>query len=109
MKGPQPCLWVSGARCMFSATRCGGPMRPTYRLIPLLALAGLAACAERSTLDPQPDVAFGVRGNGAKQIAVMSRNMYIGADVDPVLQAIVGGNPADALAALQVALGQIQR
>jgi len=84
-------------------------MRPAYRLIPLLALAGLAACAERTALEPQPDVALHSRANRDRLVSVMSRNMYIGADVDPVLAAIVGGDPQQMLAALQAALGQLQR
>ncbi len=83
-------------------------MRPACRFIPLIALA-LAACADQSVLEPEAGLSPGVRGNGARQIVVMSRNMYIGADVDPVLQAIVSGDPSQMLAALQVALGQLQR
>lgn len=84
-------------------------MRYLNRLMLLVAAGALAACAEQGTLEPQPDASFSVSGRGARQITVMTRNMYIGADVDPVLQALVLGDPAGVVAALQIALGQLER
>jgi endonuclease/exonuclease/phosphatase family metal-dependent hydrolase len=83
-------------------------MRARLRLLSvLLAAGGLAACTDRTPLAPDAD--FGVSGRGARQLTVMSRNLYIGADVDPVLQALFTPSPYDDLAALQQALGQLQR
>jgi hypothetical protein len=77
-------------------------------LLTATIVLGLLACADAVT-EPRPGALFAGQGRGAKQITVMSRNLYIGADVDPVLAALVGGGPADVLAALQAALGQLTR
>lgn len=82
-------------------------MRRLSRLLPFLLAAVAAACAESGTLEPRPDAILASSARGAKQITVMTRNMYIGADVDPVLQALVGGG--DVMGALQTALAQLQR
>jgi len=84
-------------------------MRHPFRLLPLALLAGLAACAEHSPLDPQSGPSFAATGAGAQQITVLTRNMYIGADVDPVIEALIYGTPGDVFTALQAALGQLQR
>jgi len=83
-------------------------MRRLTRLLPLAALVLIHACSEGSpglTGSAQPS--FAASSRAARSITVMSRNMYIGADVDPVLQALVGGG--DVLGALQGALGQLAR
>ena len=69
------------------------------RLLPLLAFAALAACGEKSPLAPQPDISFNnSAGHGQRSVSVMTRNMYIGADVDAVMQALAaGGDPTPAL------------
>src|SRR5687767_2133840 len=41
-------------------------------------------------------------------IAVMTRNMYVGADVDAVIAALVTPDPADDQAALVAAIGTLQ-
>ena len=60
------------------------------RLIPLLALAAFAACSEANPLAPQTDLAFNSSaGHGEHAVSVMTRNLYIGADVDAVM-AVLG-------------------
>jgi len=82
-------------------------MRRSLRFLPLVLLGALAACADQTTPTAPDGLSLAAQGRGAKQLTVMSRNMYIGADVDPVLQALVGGG--DVLGALQGALAQLQR
>jgi hypothetical protein len=84
-------------------------MRRLYHLLPFLAAAAAAACAEQGTLEPRREGVLAASTKAASQITVMSRNMYVGADIDPVLQAFVGGDPAQIQAALQVAFAELQR
>jgi endonuclease/exonuclease/phosphatase family metal-dependent hydrolase len=81
-------------------------MRSVNRLLPLLALAALAACSDKSPLAPQPDISFNSAGHGERSVSVMTRNMYIGADVDAVMLALAGGG--DPAAALMDALQTLQ-
>ena len=78
------------------------------RFLPALALLGtLVACSDRSAVTGPGALSLSASARSAASITVMSRNMYIGADVDPVLRALVGGG--DVLGALQGALGQLAR
>lgn len=82
-------------------------MRALTRLLPLLALAALAACGRDNPVAPQSDLSFNnSAGHGEYAVTVMTRNMYIGADVDAVMQAIAGGG--DPTGALLVALQTLQ-
>jgi len=85
-------------------------MRIVTRLFPLLALAALAACGEDSPLAPQPDISFNnSAGHGGRSVTVMTRNMYIGADVDAAMVALADSNPGNDLPALRAALETLQR
>ena len=84
-------------------------MRYLNRLMLFVAAGALAACAEQGTLEPQPDASFAASGRGARQITVMTRNMYIGADVDVAIAALATPDPSDDLPALLTALETLQR
>ena len=79
---------------------------------PLLAIASLiaiAACAEMPSEPAAPDALANARGaNGARRIGVMTRNLYVGADVDAVIGALVSPDPNDDLPALQSAIATLQ-
>jgi endonuclease/exonuclease/phosphatase family metal-dependent hydrolase len=65
-------------------------MRALNRLFPLLALAALAACSEQNPVAPQTDISFNnSAGHGEHAVSVMTRNLYIGTDVDAVM-AVLG-------------------
>jgi endonuclease/exonuclease/phosphatase family metal-dependent hydrolase len=73
-------------------------MRTVSRLLPVLALAALAACGEKSPLAPQPDLSFNnSAGHGAWSVTAMTRTMCVGADVDAVMAALGTENQLPAL------------
>ena len=81
------------------------------RLSPALAaasLVALAACTDTPTSAPGSPLAARQSG-GASQLIVMTRNLYVGADVDAVIGALVSPDPNDDLPALQAAIGTLQR
>ncbi len=85
-------------------------MRKTW----LLALAGLAvtaACQKDDPLSPQSSARFQSAqvNEGARTVSVMSRNIYVGFNGDAVIAALARGNPDSIAAALQMAIGQLQR
>ena len=89
-------------------------MRRTTSLF-LLAGALLAVGCDygTSSVGPKDDsTAYGRApeslGRGASRVTVMSRNMYIGADVDRVIVALATPDPTDDLPALLGALGVVQ-
>ena len=77
----------------------------------LLALACAAACSDSSVTGPAP---FGrvaaspdAAAAAATRFTVMTQNMYIGADVDAVIGALLTPDPNDDVAALQVAIATL--
>jgi hypothetical protein len=80
------------------------------RILPLLALALAFAC---STTDapfaPSEPALPSVSANGARSITVLTRNMYIGADVDAVIAALASPDPNDDLPALLGNIAVLQR
>jgi len=78
-------------------------------LTTLLLLA--AACADNPTsLDPaNPAVLVEQRAGAAPRLTVLTRNLYVGADVDAVIGALASPDPGDDLPALQAAIGTLQR
>jgi endonuclease/exonuclease/phosphatase family metal-dependent hydrolase len=83
-------------------------MRYLNRLLLFVAATAFAACAEQGTLEPQPDASFSVSGRGARHVTVMTRNMYIGADVDAAMAALANSDPSDDPPALFAALQTLQ-
>jgi hypothetical protein len=74
-----------------------------------LTLAGLAvaACGDDVTSPAlEPDLHHG--GPRAPGITVLTRNAYIGADVDAVIGALMSPDPSDDLPALTTAIGMLQ-
>jgi endonuclease/exonuclease/phosphatase family metal-dependent hydrolase len=71
-------------------------LRPLFHT---LIVAGLVttACTDADPIAPEPSV-------DTLTLGVMSRNIYIGADVDAVIAAIVDGDPGNDAAALGAAL-----
>lgn len=85
-------------------------MRHLNRWTIFISVAALAACAEEGVLEPQqPDASFSVSGRGARHVTVMTRNMYIGADVDAAMAALFTPDPGDDLPAMMTALETLQR
>jgi endonuclease/exonuclease/phosphatase family metal-dependent hydrolase len=74
-------------------------MRYLNRLLTVVAIAALAACSEQNPVAPQTDIAFNnSAGHGEHAVSVMTRNLYIGADVDAVMLTLAtGGNAEEAL------------
>jgi endonuclease/exonuclease/phosphatase family metal-dependent hydrolase len=89
-------------------------MRVTRPLIAAVALCLAAACSDDSTdgvaspfgpeADPIPDVSQ----TRQPDITVMTQNMYVGADVDAVIGALVTPDPADDLSALLAAISTLE-
>ena len=85
-------------------------MRHLNRLMLFVAAAAFAACSEDGVLEPQqPDASFSVSGRGARHVTVMTRNMYIGADVDAAMAALATPDQTDDLPAMMTALETLQR
>ena len=84
-------------------------MRCLNRLMLFVAAGALAVCAKQGALEPQPGASFSVSGRGARQITVMTRNMYIGADVDAAMAALATPDPSDDLPAMITAIETLQR
>ncbi len=84
-------------------------MKRPYRSLIVLGLAAAAACSDSNLTAPTPPVPppdLGVSRFGAPAgVAVMTQNMYVGADVDAVIGALASPDPNDDIPAL---LGAIQ-
>ena len=74
-------------------------MYRTMHTIGTLGLCLMTACSSDASDPTGPQAAFAKGQQATPPIVVMTRNMYVGADVDRVILALAGGgeNPADAL------------
>jgi endonuclease/exonuclease/phosphatase family metal-dependent hydrolase len=81
-------------------------------LLLLLTSTGLAAgCSESAVLEPR-DQDAGIAADGssaASKLGVITRNLYVGTDVDAVISALRTPDPADDLPALVGAIETLQR
>lgn len=82
-------------------------MKATMLYPALFTLALAAACADQPTA-PNPDpLAAGPAS--APPLVVMTRNLYVGADLDAVIAALVSPDPGDDGPALQLAILTLQQ
>jgi hypothetical protein len=86
------------------------PRLTRHTILALLALA--AGCQTERPLAPAPglteDDAVATHREYRKSVTVLTRNLYIGADVDRVITALATPDPADDLPALLGALAVVQ-
>jgi hypothetical protein len=79
---------------------------------PFVLLALVIACGTEGPFEPPPAPAetdATAEARGARRIDVLTRNLYVGADVDAVIGALVSPSPDDDLAALTLAIQTLQR
>jgi len=80
------------------------------RVLPLLALALAFACSNTDApFAPSEPAAPSRSANGTRSFTVMTRNMYIGADVDAVIAALASPDPNDDLPALLGNIAVLQK
>jgi len=78
------------------------------RVLPVLALALALACTGEP-FAPSDPAAASISASGARSFTVMTRNIYIGADVDAVIAALASPDPSDDLPALLGNIGVLQQ
>jgi hypothetical protein len=79
-------------------------------IVPALGLALAVGCTDAALPTALSDPATASRAeNGARRITVMTRNIYIGADVDVVIAALASPDPTDDLPALLGAITVLQQ
>ncbi|HWB41356.1 MAG TPA: endonuclease/exonuclease/phosphatase family protein [Gemmatimonadales bacterium] len=73
-------------------------------------LLAASACSDMTSPDPAATgIGDGSAEFGARRLVLMTQNLYVGADVDAVLLALVTPDPADDLPALLGAIQTLQR
>lgn len=76
----------------------------------LILLTAALACADTNQLAPSaPDAPRDAAGSSSRRVAVVSRNLYVGADVDAVIAALASPDQADDLPALTTAIETLQK
>lgn len=86
-------------------------MRAAALLLLLMGTTVLAGCSESDVAGPQ-DREAGITAGGssaASKLGVITRNLYVGTNVDAVISALRTEDPADDLPALVTAIETIQR
>lgn len=87
-------------------------MRSLWRPHVLLVLAAAVACSDATLVSPTLDARISrleSTSNESDRVTVMTRNMYIGADVNVVIAAIMSPDPADDLPALLESVDVLNR
>ena len=84
------------------------PLGP-FVLFALALGCGTEGPFEAPPIPAQTDATAEAEANGARRIGVLTRNLYVGADVDAVIAALVSPSPDDDLAALTIAIQTLQR
>ncbi len=89
-------------------------MRPSFRFLSMLGLMLGVACSDAGILEPSNESASlanhaGRAASGAQRVAVMTQNLYVGADVDAIIAALKSPDPTDDLPALLAAIETVQK
>lgn len=88
-------------------------MRVTRRLLAAAAVFVAAACSDEpgagNPSGPESEPMSEALSGGPPDLTIMTRNMYVGADVDAVIAALVSANHADDQAALTDAIATLQQ
>jgi endonuclease/exonuclease/phosphatase family metal-dependent hydrolase len=79
-----------------------------HRLLAALGLIAITACQDSSVAPTDPTQNLTVVGPEGR-LLVMSRNMYIGADLDPVMAALANADPSDDLGAMITAYQTLEQ
>ncbi len=87
-------------------------MRVTWRLL-AAAVCVAAACSDEpgagNPFGPESEPMSEVLNGGRPDLIILTRNMYVGADVDAVIAALVSPDPADDQAALADAIATLRQ
>jgi hypothetical protein len=85
-------------------------MRRLARFPLYLAITFVVACSDSTPLGPPSSESLSARSeSGPKQLTVMTRNLYIGTDVDLIIGALASPDPTDDVPALFAGVAVLQR
>jgi endonuclease/exonuclease/phosphatase family metal-dependent hydrolase len=84
-------------------------MNAAWRVLASLGLVLSAACSQADLLEPprsdtQADEKLVSNSHAARSVTVMTRNLYVGTDLDAVITALTSSDPADDFPALLAAI-----
>lgn len=76
----------------------------------LLVLSGTLGCSESAVLEPSHrDAGLAAETPGSSEVGVITRNLYVGTDVDAVIAALVSEDDGDDIPALMAAIETLGR